>query len=472
MVFSSQIFLFYFLPLFFAGYYFLLWRKAKHSSLNFFITIFSYIFYGWMEPWLVFLMFGTTLVNYFAGRFISKENATRTQRNLALAISVIVNLGTLGFFKYYMFAMGGVNAIAEAFGAEPFTVLRVLLPVGISFYTFQAMSYTIDVWRGDAPPVKNFATFACYVSLFPQLVAGPIVRYNTVAEELATRKHTFENWMRGMTYFCLGFAKKILIANQVGVIADRVFEADAPGILNAWWGSIAYMMQIYFDFSAYSDMAVGLGLMLGFHFPRNFNGPYRSGSISEFWSRWHISLTTWLKDYLYIPLGGNRVSRGRTYLNLFLVMFASGVWHGAAMTFICWGLFHAFFMIVERINGKRALYYKLPRIAQIGITQIIVLFGWVLFRATDLTSAGKMWGAMLGLTAVNPADPILSAEIFTPTAIVFMLLAFIYAFSPLRAFDWCQKISIPRTITAFALFAFAVLALFTQTYNPFLYFQF
>ncbi|MCI5600808.1 MAG: MBOAT family protein [Hallerella sp.] len=450
----------------------MLWRKAKHSSLNFFITIFSYIFYGWMEPWLVFLMFGTTLVNYFAGRFISKENATRTQRNLALAISVIVNLGTLGFFKYYMFAMGGVNAIAEAFGAEPFTVLRVLLPVGISFYTFQAMSYTIDVWRGDAPPVKNFATFACYVSLFPQLVAGPIVRYNTVAEELATRKHTFENWMRGMTYFCLGFAKKILIANQVGVIADRVFEADAPGILNAWWGSIAYMMQIYFDFSAYSDMAVGLGLMLGFHFPRNFNGPYRSGSISEFWSRWHISLTTWLKDYLYIPLGGNRVSRGRTYLNLFLVMFASGVWHGAAMTFICWGLFHAFFMIVERINGKRALYYKLPRIAQIGITQIIVLFGWVLFRATDLTSAGKMWGAMLGLTAVNPADPILSAEIFTPTAIVFMLLAFIYAFSPLRAFDWCQKISIPRTITAFALFAFAVLALFTQTYNPFLYFQF
>lgn len=425
-----------------------------------------------MEPWLVFLMFGTTLVNYFAGRFISKENATRTQRNLALAISVIVNLGTLGFFKYYMFAMGGVNAIAEAFGAEPFTVLRVLLPVGISFYTFQAMSYTIDVWRGDAPPVKNFATFACYVSLFPQLVAGPVVRYNTVAEELATRKHTFENWMRGMTYFCLGFAKKILIANQVGVIADRVFEADAPGILNAWWGSIAYMMQIYFDFSAYSDMAVGLGLMLGFHFPRNFNGPYRSGSISEFWSRWHISLTTWLKDYLYIPLGGNRVSRGRTYLNLFLVMFASGVWHGAAMTFICWGLFHAFFMIVERINGKRALYYKLPRIAQIGITQIIVLFGWVLFRATDLTSAGKMWGAMLGLTAVNPADPILSAEIFTPTAIVFMLLAFIYAFSPLRAFDWCQKISIPRTITAFALFAFAVLALFTQTYNPFLYFQF
>lgn len=327
-------------------------------------------------------------------------------------------------------------------------------------------------WRGDAPPVKNFATFACYVSLFPQLVAGPIVRYNTVAEELDSRKHSWENWMRGMTYFCLGFAKKILIANQVGVIADRVFEADSPGILNAWWGSLAYMMQIYFDFSAYSDMAVGLGLMLGFHFPRNFNGPYRSGSISEFWSRWHISLTTWLKDYLYIPLGGNRVARWRVYLNLFLVMFASGVWHGAAMTFICWGLYHAFFMIVERVNGKRALYFKFPRLAQVLLTQVIVLFGWVLFRAADISSALKMWKSMLGLSAVNPADPILFAEVFTPTSVVFMLLALVYAFSPIRAFEWCQKISVPRLVTAFALFAFAVLALFTQTYNPFLYFQF
>lgn len=472
MVFSSQIFLFYFLPLFFAGYYLLVWRKARHSTLNFFITVFSYLFYGWMEPWLVLLMFGTTFVNYLAGRSISALGASNTQRNLALLLSVIVNLGTLGFFKYYMFTMGGVNALVELLGGEPFSVLRVLLPVGISFYTFQAMSYTIDVWRGDAPPVKNFATFACYVSLFPQLVAGPIVRYNTVAEELDTREHTAENWMQGMTYFCIGFAKKILIANQVGAIADRVFEAADPGVLNSWWGSIAYMMQIYFDFSAYSDMAVGLGLMLGFHFPRNFNGPYRSASISEFWSRWHISLTRWLRDYLYIPLGGNRVSKRRTYVNLFLVMFASGVWHGAAMTFICWGLYHAFFMIVERFNGKQALYSKAPKIAQILLTQIIVLFGWVLFRSPDIASAVHMWGSMLGLVPVNPANPILTAEIFTPTTIVFMSIAFIFAVSPFRAFDWCQKISSVRTIVAFALFAFAVLALFTQTYNPFLYFQF
>lgn|SRR5574344_979899 len=472
MVFSSQVFLFYFLPLFFAGYYFLVWRKAKYSTLNFFITVFSYAFYGWMEPWLVILMFFTTCVVYFAGKVISAPGASRHRRNMALFISVVVNLGMLGFFKYYMFTMGNVNVVLEQFGLAPYSIMRVLLPVGISFYTFQSMSYTIDVWRGDAPPVKDLATFACYVALFPQLVAGPIVRYNTVAEELATRTHTLDNWMRGMTYFFIGFAKKIFIANQVGVIADKVFAADAPGVINSWWGSIAYMFQIYFDFSAYSDMAVGLGLMIGFHFPRNFNGPYRSVSVTDFWTRWHISLTTWLRDYVYISLGGNRISKRRTYINLCIVMFLSGLWHGAAWTFICWGLFHAFFMLVERANGKHAWYSRAPFIVQVLITQVIVLFGWVLFRAKDIGSAFSMWKSMLGLNSVSLADPLLSAQVFTPTAIVFMILAAVYAFSPIRAYTWCQTVSVPRTVTAFVLFALAVLALFTQSYNPFLYFQF
>lgn len=472
MVFSSQVFLFYFLPLFFVGYYFLVWRKAKYSTLNFFITVFSYVFYGWMEPWLVILMFFTTCVVYFTGKIISAPGASRHRRNMALLISVVVNLGMLGFFKYYMFAMGNVNIVLEQFGLAPYSIMRVLLPVGISFYTFQSMSYTIDVWRGDAPPVKDLATFACYVALFPQLVAGPIVRYNTVAEELETRTHTFDNWMRGMTYFFIGFAKKIFIANQVGAIADKVFSADAPGLINSWWGSAAYMFQIYFDFSAYSDMAVGLGLMIGFHFPRNFNGPYRSVSISDFWTRWHISLTTWLRDYVYIPLGGNRISKRRTYINLALVMLLSGIWHGAAWTFICWGLFHAFFMLLERANGKHAWYSKAPVIVQILLTQIIVLFGWVLFRAKDIGGAFSMWKSLLGLNPVSLADPLLSAQVFTPTAIVFMILAALYAFSPIRAYTWCQTVSVPRTVTAFVLFALAVLALFTQSYNPFLYFQF
>ncbi len=472
MVFSSQIFLFYFLPTFLVGYFVLLKAGVKHSGLNLFITIFSYVFYGWLEPWLVFLMFGSTLVVYISGRLISAEGASKLQRNLALWMAIVVNLGALGFFKYYMFGMGALNSIIERFGGEPFSVMTVLLPVGISFYTFQSMSYAIDVWRGTAPSVKNLATFACYVALFPQLVAGPIVRYNTVAEELATRTHTLENFVCGILFFSFGFAEKIFLANQVGIIADRVFAADAPGVLNCWWGSFAYMLQIYFDFSAYSNMAIGLGLMLGFHFPRNFNGPYRSHSITEFWKKWHISLTSWFRDYLYIALGGNRVGKKRLYFNLFMVMFLSGVWHGANWTFVCWGLYHAFFMIVERANNKNALYYKLPNIVQILITQVLVLFGWVLFRADSIGEAWRMWKAMLGLMPVSASDAILTAEIFTPSTVSFMVIASVLSFWRFRSFDWCNTVSFKKALIALGLFILASLALFTQSYNPFLYFQF
>ncbi len=450
----------------------LLRAGVRHSGLNFFITIFSYIFYGWLEPWLIFLMFGSTLVVYVSGRFISQPGASQFQRKAALWTAIAINLGALGFFKYYMFLMGGLNTVIEKFGGEPFSIMTVLLPVGISFYTFQSMSYAIDVYRGSAPPVKDFATFACYVALFPQLVAGPIVRYNTVAEELESRTHTVENFVRGMVFFCFGFAEKIFLANQVGIIADRVFAADAPGVLNSWWGALAYMFQIYFDFSAYSNMAIGLGLMIGFHFPRNFNGPYRSGSITEFWKRWHISLTSWLRDYLYISLGGNRVGVRRLYLNLFLVMFASGVWHGANWTFICWGLYHAFFMIAERANNKNALYYKAPRVVQILLTQVIVLFGWVLFRADNIGEAWRMWKAMLGLMPVSAFDAVLAAEIFTPTTITFMVIAAFCSFWRFRSFDWCDQVSLKKAFVALGLFVLATLALFTQSYNPFLYFQF
>ena len=472
MVFSSQLFLFYFLPTFLVGYFVLYKLHAKHSTLNFFITIFSYVFYGWLEPWLVFLMFGCTLVVYVAGRFISAPGASKLQRNLALGAAIAVNLGALAYFKYYMFGMGIVNDVITKLGCEPFSVMTVLLPVGISFYSFPSMSYAIDVWRGTAPPVKDFATFACYVALFPQLVAGPIVRYNTVAEELATRTHTLENFVRGISFFCFGFAEKIFLANQVGIIADHVFAAAAPGVLNSWWGSLAYMFQIYFDFSAYSNMAIGLGLMLGFHFPRNFNGPYRSKSITEFWKFWHISLTSWFRDYLYIPLGGNRVGTARLYFNLFLVMFVSGVWHGANWTFVCWGLYHAFFMIVERANNKNAFYYKAPKLVQVLITQVIVLFGWVLFRADSIGEAWRMWKSMFGFNAVSSADAILSAEIFTPTCLFFMALAALLSFWKFRSFDWCSKVSPVRMAVALAIFIVAILALFTQSYNPFLYFQF
>lgn len=472
MVFSSQIFLFYFLPTFLVGYFVLFKLGARHSYLNFFITVFSYIFYGWLEPWLVFLMLGSTLVVYYSGKLISAEGASRFQRNFGLGLAMVVNMGALAFFKYYMFGMGAINTVIEKFGGEPFHVMTVLLPVGISFYTFQSMSYAIDIWRGTAPPVKNLATFACYVALFPQLVAGPIVRYNTVAEELDSRTHTLENFVRGIMFFCFGFDEKIFLANNVGIIADRVFAADAPGVLNSWWGALAYMFQIYFDFSAYSNMAIGLGLMLGFHFPRNFNGPYRAKSITEFWKYWHISLTSWFRDYLYIALGGNRVSKGRLYLNLFLVMFASGVWHGANWTFVCWGLYHAFFMIIERAHNKEALYSRAPKLVQVILTQVIVLFGWVLFRADNIGEAFRMWKSLLGLNAVSGADPILAAEIFTPSCVFFMGVAGLLSFWRFRSYDWCSEISTKRVILALVVFVVAVLALFTQSYNPFLYFQF
>ena len=472
MVFSSQIFLFYFLPTFLVGYFVLLKLGAKYSHLNFFITVFSYIFYGWLEPWLISLMFGSTLVVYVSGKMISAEGASRFQRNLGLGLAVGVNLAALGFFKYYMFFMDGVNTVVEKFGGEPFHVMTILLPVGISFYTFQSMSYAIDVWRGTAPPVKNFATFACYVALFPQLVAGPIVRYNTVAEELECRNHTLANFLRGVVFFCFGFAEKIFLANQVGIIADRVFAADAPGVLNTWWGSLAYMLQIYFDFSAYSNMAIGLGLMLGFHFPRNFNGPYRSRNITEFWKRWHISLTSWFRYYLYIALGGNRVGKARLYFNLFMVMFVSGVWHGANWTFVCWGLYHAFFMIIERANNKESLYAKAPKIVQLVITQVIVLFGWVLFRADTIGEAWRLWKALLGLTPVSAMDSILTAEIFTPSTIFFMAVAALLSFWKFRSYDWCGNLSFKKIVFIFAIFVVAILTLFTQSYNPFLYFQF
>ena len=361
MVFSSHLFLFYFLPLTLAGYYCMVLCKAEKSWLNLFLTVVSYIFYGWFQPYYVILMWFTSFVNYMGGRFIAAPNASQTQRKVALFISVAVSLGLLIFYKYYMFLMGGVNHLMEVCGAGSnyFHVMQVILPIGISFYTFQCFSYTIDVYRGDAPPVKNLMTMTAFVALFSQLVAGPIVRYSSVADELANRKHTLDQFGTGVALFILGFAKKIILANSCGEIANSAFRADSPDMLISWWGILAYHFQIYFDFCAYSDMAVGLGRMFGFEFIKNFNAPYWSASITEFWTRWHISLSTWIRDYLYISLGGNRLGVARTYMNLALAMFLSGLWHGAQMTFVIWGLFQGGFMILERVLGKKTFYAKL-----------------------------------------------------------------------------------------------------------------
>lgn len=475
MVFSSHIFLFYFLPLVLGVYYLMHWRGANIHWMNLFITVMSYVFYGWFEPWFVTLMFGSTLVDYAAGRLISKPGATIRSRNIALAVSMSSNLLLLGFFKYYMFFMGGLNRLMDVMNLGPhyFTVLAITLPVGISFYTFQSMSYTIDVWRGDAPPIKDLRTFSCFVALFPQLVAGPIIRYNTVAHQLIQRHHTVLRFVSGIMIFGLGMGKKILLANPMGQIADGVFAADSPGMLFAWWGILAYALQIYFDFNGYSDMAVGLGRMLGFEFIRNFNAPYRARSITDFWKRWHMSLTTWFTDYLYKSIGGNRVAtKKRLYFNLFLVMFISGLWHGANTTFVCWGLFHAFFLIKERMLDKKAIYEPLPVPVQILLTNVIVLFAWVLFRAPTLDQAWLYWQSMIGMRDATLAAPMLGNLVLQPYLIFTLVLAVLFTQFPWQAHDFAAKVTLPRFLLSFIILLLALLTMFTQAFNPFLYFQF
>lgn len=474
MVFSSHIFLFYFLPAVLAGYYLLPFTWRGVYLRNAFLTIASYVFYWWHTPWFVVLMWISTAVDFTAGKLITRKGATRFQKNCALMMSLLVNLGLLGFFKYYMFFMGGINTLLELLGGggAVLPVLQVTLPIGISFYTFQTLSYTIDVWRGEVQPARNLATFSCFVALFPQLIAGPIVRYVDIAKQLDRRSHTFRVFSTGVSLFILGLSKKILLANPVGRVADAVFAADAPTQLSAWWGILAYHFQIYFDFCGYSEMAMGLGRMFGLEFLRNFNAPYYSVNITDFWRRWHISLSTWIRDYLYIPLGGNRRGTRRTYINLLIAFFLCGLWHGARMTFVCWGLFQAFFLVVERLRGKRSVYENLPVFMRIVLTNGIVLSGWVLFRAPDLRQALHYWRAMAGMVRTNQASLLLEAEVFSLQNVAAVVMCAIAVWQPVKALDWVKRQGAVRYAILFLLFVLSIASMFTQAFNPFLYFQF
>ena len=468
MVFTTYVFIFYFLPLFLALYYSLprRWR-------NLWITLASYVFYGWWEPWFVGLMLLTTVMDFLWGRVITRPGATRRQQQLAVAACVVTNLSFLGFFKYYMFAAETLNRLLATVGAEPFRVLQVVLPIGISFYTFHSLTYIIDLYRGHATPAKSFTDFSAFVALFPDLVAGPIIRYKTLAAQLASREHTLPRFATGIAIFVLGFAKKILLANPAGEVADAVFNAAQPGVVDAWFGVLAYAVQIYFDFCGYSDMAVGLGRMLGFEFPRNFDAPYRAESITEFWRRWHVSLSSVLRDYLYFPLGGNRRGEVRTYVNLAIVMLLGGLWHGAKWNFLAWGACHGLLLIYERWRGKTSLYSPLPRVLRVALTFVLVLFSWVLFRADDLPAAIEYWGALCGWTAVSPAAVVLAAQLYTPLHTLVLGLSALFIFQPVQAHDWALQ---PQTWTRVAgllgLFGLSLLAMFSQSFNPFLYFQF
>lgn len=468
MVFTTHIFVFYFLPIFLAIYFLLPFRFR-----NGWVTLASYLFYGWWEPWFVCLMMFTTVMDFFWGRVITRPGATPRQRKLAVAACVVTNLSFLGFFKYYMFAADTLNRLFAVMGAEQFHIFQVVLPIGISFYTFHSLTYIIDLYRGHATPAKSFTDFSAFVALFPDLVAGPIIRYKTLAAQLAHRDHTTSRFASGTCIFIIGFAKKILLANPAGEVADAVFNARAPLALDAWIGVLAYSMQIYFDFCGYSDMAVGLGRMLGFEFLKNFDAPYRSVSITDLWRRWHISLSNVLRDYLYFPLGGNQKGPARTYINLLVVMLLGGLWHGASWNFIFWGAYHGLLLAFERWRGKQSGYEFLPRPLQAGVTFFLILLSWVLFRSSDLPSALHYYSAMFSVSSVSPASALLGASLYTPFKLMVLGTAGFLVFQRLQAHDWALKPQTwGRVLLLVPLFVVSLAVMFGQTFNPFLYFQF
>jgi alginate O-acetyltransferase complex protein AlgI len=480
MVFTTYLFVFYFLPLVLVLYYALegLIRKAGAADgrtcigLNLLLVLASYVFYGWWNPWFIFLMLGITVVNYVCGRIIGQPWISRRLSLWAATTAIVVSLGTLGFFKYLRFFEANLNQVLAWFGAGTLPVLAITLPIGISFYTFHALSYTIDVHRGAAPPVRSFIDFACYIALFPQLVAGPIIRYNTVADQLVSRSHTWEKFASGVTLFILGFAKKILLANPMGQVADAAFAAQSLSMLDAWFGALAYAFQIYFDFSGYSDMAIGLGRMIGFEFLKNFDSPYKAESVTDFWRRWHISLSTFLRDYLYIPLGGNRKGARRTYVNLILVMLLGGLWHGANWTFVAWGAYHGILLAFERFRGKRSAYQQGPRPVRIAATFVLVLISWVLFRSANLPEAVSYLGVMFGQGESSPGMLLLPALLYTQETLLIMAVGAVVIAWPIQAHEWSREVTWLKATLVHPLFCASLLEMFSQSFNPFLYFQF
>ena len=384
MVFSSLTFLQCFLPLCLLAY-FLVPQKWRNGTL----FLFSLLFYAWGEPVYVVLMLFSTALDYTCGQMAERHRGQRGAK-IALLVSVCVNLGLLGVFKYSDFLIGTVNSLFGTAIPQP----NLPLPIGISFYTFQVLSYVIDVYRGETAAQRNFIDLAAYVSLFPQLIAGPIVRYSDVAAELKSRTHSVSAAAEGVRRFTVGFAKKILLANQFGALASAYKSTQDASVLFVWLYALAFLLQVYFDFSGYSDMAIGLGRMLGFHFPENFNYPYISASITEFWRRWHMSLGSWFRDYLYIPLGGSRKGKARQLLNILIVWLATGLWHGAAWTFVLWGLWFAVLLLLEKL----ALLPVLEKHRVLGhvYTLFFVMLGFVLFDADSAAQAVSRISAMLG----------------------------------------------------------------------------
>jgi alginate O-acetyltransferase complex protein AlgI len=421
MVFSSSIFLLYFLPVFL-----FLYHLAATKYKNWVILLSSLFFYAWGAPQFVFVVVGSVIIDFYIIDTMFKSKVKRTRLWL-LTISISINLGLLLYFKYANFFVENMNGVFSSIGIEEVSWTSVLLPIGISFYTFQTLTYSIDVFRGTHKPLKTPLQYLVYIMLFPQMIAGPIVRFHEIADQIEDREdlETIDNKLLGFFRFGIGLAKKVLIANVLGAEADRVFELDVADLTTpiAWIGTLAYTFQIYFDFSGYSDMAIGLGKILGFKFPENFNNPYVSQSITEFWRRWHITLGSFMRDYLYIPLGGSRVnSKRRLFFNLWIVFLLSGLWHGAAWNFVLWGAFHGLFLILDRLFLLR-VYKTIGKYPSILITFLITVVGWVLFRVESLDQAWIFIHKMFAMD-FRSVDHYLDREFWT-IFIVAVFFAFI-----------------------------------------------
>ena len=474
MLFSSMLFLWIFLPVVLAGSFLL--RKPRY--VNPFLVLASLFFYAWGEPVYVLLMLASILLNYTVGRLLAKfeKNDPYEVRKLILALDILLNLALLAYFKYLGLLVEGINGILSLLGGKELGVPAVALPIGISFFTFQALSYVVDVYRGQVKAQKKLINVALYISFFPQLIAGPIVRYREINEQIESRRVTLDGFALGARRFIYGLSKKVLIANVLARGADALYKLDVQGMTGgmAWLAAILYTFQIYYDFSGYSDMAIGLGRMFGFTFSENFNYPYLSRSVREFWRRWHISLSTWFREYVYIPLGGNRRGVARTYLNLLIVFLLTGVWHGAGITFILWGLYHGLFQILERL-GLGKILKKLGPFAFLYAFAVAV-FGWVLFRVEDAPAAFALMGRMLTPWRYT-ATPYHLYDYVNRHMLMILPLAFI-GMGPLQALaektglaaKW--KYSLPETLVCIALLALCIGALASSTYNPFIYFRF
>ena len=465
MVFSSFTFLFIFLPLVLLTYFIAKKRKLR----NIVLFIFSLIFYAWGEPVYVLLMLLSIIVNYAVALIIEK---VPKKKKIFLLLDIIFNIGIIGFFKYGNFIIQNINTIFHT----NITEMTLGLPIGISFYTFQTLSYVIDVYRKTVPAQKSIINLGMYITLFPQLIAGPIVRYETIADEIENRKESFNQVIEGLKRFMIGLGKKVLIANQMALIADTIYNGDlaTTGTISLWLAAISYTLQIYFDFSGYSDMAIGLGRIFGFHFLENFNYPYIAKSITDFWRRWHISLSTWFRDYIYIPLGGNKVNKLKWLRNILIVWLLTGLWHGASWNFVLWGLYYGILLIIEKVFlGK--FIEKLPKILQHSYTLFFVIIGWVIFRVESLSQIVTVLQRMFTWQPSGVLDNIiLEFDIFA--SLPYIILGIIGSIPIIPMIKEKMKnrtaYHLISNIAAYIVFITCICFLLTATYNPFIYFRF